>query len=187
MSRIDAAVTFAAQCHAGQVRKESRLPYIIHPLEVMKRLERWGIDEEDMLVAAACHDVIEDCPKFDESDVRAVIGDRATGFVLELTRVVHPRNGISVDEQKSAYLESWTASKSVESLVIKIADRICNTADFVVQRPDYAPKYWAKALPLWGALDLRDEEIAIRFGHGVAHSIIIDAESMAESLNPVAF
>lgn len=52
---IEDAIAFAAQKHKGQ-RDESGLPYIYHPLNVMRRLRT----EEERIVAVL-HDVCEDC------------------------------------------------------------------------------------------------------------------------------
>jgi len=38
MKPIDKAIIFAAQKHAGQPRKGTDIPYIVHPIEVMKIL-----------------------------------------------------------------------------------------------------------------------------------------------------
>lgn len=56
------AVTLAAQAHDGQKRKGSGDPYIVHPVRVLLSLSarRIGLNE-DMLIAAVLHDVVEDC------------------------------------------------------------------------------------------------------------------------------
>lgn len=53
------AVQFATEAHAGQERKLSKEPYIIHPLEVSKTLEDAGFCEE-LVIAALLHDTVED-------------------------------------------------------------------------------------------------------------------------------
>lgn len=52
---IEDAIAFAAQKHKGQV-DEAGVPYIYHPLNVMRRLHT----EEERIVAVL-HDVCEDC------------------------------------------------------------------------------------------------------------------------------
>src|SRR5437763_10477369 len=54
MATIEKALQIAAQAHEGQKDKEG-LPYILHPLRVMSRVE----DEEAQIVAVL-HDVVED-------------------------------------------------------------------------------------------------------------------------------
>ncbi|MEM9702459.1 MAG: HD domain-containing protein [Planctomycetota bacterium] len=54
------AVRFAADAHAGQTRKGSGEPYLTHPLGVMTILAGSGWADENLLAAAALHDVLED-------------------------------------------------------------------------------------------------------------------------------
>lgn len=54
------AFLFAAEKHAGQVRKASTTPYIAHLMGVASLALEFGGDE-DMSIAALLHDVVEDC------------------------------------------------------------------------------------------------------------------------------
>ncbi|MGC2370947.1 MAG: HD domain-containing protein, partial [Candidatus Sulfotelmatobacter sp.] len=54
------AFLFAAEKHAGQVRKASTTPYIAHLMGVASLTLEFGGDE-DMAIAALLHDVVEDC------------------------------------------------------------------------------------------------------------------------------
>lgn len=57
--RLNQAIIFAAQCHAGQLRKGTTLPYILHPLETMQILSVMQADT-NLLIAGLLHDVLED-------------------------------------------------------------------------------------------------------------------------------
>ncbi len=59
MSKLDDAIRFAIEAHSGQVRKLSKNPYILHPLEAMT-ICATITTEEDVLCAAVLHDVVED-------------------------------------------------------------------------------------------------------------------------------
>ena len=48
---IDKAITFATKAHEGQFRKGTKLPYIVHPLEVGVIVSRMTQDKE--VIAAA--------------------------------------------------------------------------------------------------------------------------------------
>ena len=53
------AVVFAARAHAGQVRKGTDVPYIVHPMEAAAVCA--GLtDDQEVLAAAVLHDVVED-------------------------------------------------------------------------------------------------------------------------------
>ncbi|MBF0127045.1 MAG: GTP pyrophosphokinase [Magnetococcales bacterium] len=56
MATLEKAIAVAVQAHQGQVDK-SGVPYILHPLRLMLRLEQ---DEERII--AVLHDVVEDTP-----------------------------------------------------------------------------------------------------------------------------
>jgi (p)ppGpp synthase/HD superfamily hydrolase len=57
--RIFEAIEFGARAHAGKYRKGTEVPYIVHPLGVMKILVEHGASE-DLVVAGILHDTVED-------------------------------------------------------------------------------------------------------------------------------
>jgi len=57
--RLDRALVLAAAVHDDQRRKGTAIPYIIHPYHVALILDRHGWPE-DVVVAGALHDVLED-------------------------------------------------------------------------------------------------------------------------------
>lgn len=73
------AIEFAARAHAGQYRKQTRIPYIIHPLSVARLLIQEGCDET-LIVAAVLHDTVED------TDV--TIADIESGFGAPVAELV---------------------------------------------------------------------------------------------------
>ncbi|MBR4436538.1 MAG: bifunctional (p)ppGpp synthetase/guanosine-3',5'-bis(diphosphate) 3'-pyrophosphohydrolase, partial [Spirochaetales bacterium] len=54
------AIIFAAKAHEGQMRKFSKTPYILHPLEVAGIIATMT-DDQKVMAAGVLHDVIEDC------------------------------------------------------------------------------------------------------------------------------
>lgn len=56
---LDKAIGFAARAHAGQVRKGTSTPYILHPLEAAA-ICATVTDDLEVLAAAVLHDVVED-------------------------------------------------------------------------------------------------------------------------------
>ena len=58
--RYGKALAFAAEKHAGQKRKGTRIPYISHPMAVASLVLEHGGDEDEV-IAALLHDVAEDC------------------------------------------------------------------------------------------------------------------------------
>src|SRR6202171_1160269 len=60
VQQIEQAYEVARAAHSGQYR-QSREPYITHPLAVAKILAEWHLDSQ-ALMAALLHDVVEDTP-----------------------------------------------------------------------------------------------------------------------------
>lgn len=132
---LDQAIAFAAIAHAGQKRKYTFDPYIVHPIEVMS-IVRTVTDREDMAVAAILHDVIED------TIVSAAQIERRFGFsvrllVEQLTEVKVPGNR---DANKTAERERLS-QVSAEAQTIKVADMISNSDTIVRFDPRFARTY----------------------------------------------
>ena len=77
--RLEAAIAFASECHAGQTDKGGH-PYILHPLRVMLSLE-----DEERRIAALLHDTVEDCG-VSLSLIRERFGDPVAEAVDALTK-----------------------------------------------------------------------------------------------------
>ena len=54
------AFEFALKWHNGHFRKDNQTPYINHPIEVVKTLKAWGVDNKEVIAVAYLHDVLED-------------------------------------------------------------------------------------------------------------------------------
>ena len=57
---LDKAILIATKAHQNQVDKAGK-PYILHPIRVMMKMEN-----ETEQIVAVLHDVLEDCPDYDE-------------------------------------------------------------------------------------------------------------------------
>jgi (p)ppGpp synthase/HD superfamily hydrolase len=83
--RFHEAFDFAAEKHAGQTRKRTRVPYVSHVMAVAALVLEAGGDE-DQAIAGLLHDVVEDCgghPVLEE--VRKRFGDRVAAIVQGCT------------------------------------------------------------------------------------------------------
>ena len=54
---INEAIEFAAKAHEGQLRKGTKKPYIVHPIEVSEIVSAMT-DDEEVICAAVLHDTI---------------------------------------------------------------------------------------------------------------------------------
>ena len=78
-SLLDRAITFAVKAHQGMERKGKGFPYIVHPREAVCIVATMTNDQE-LLAAAALHDVIEDTDTTAE-DLKKEFGERVAMLV----------------------------------------------------------------------------------------------------------
>ena len=76
---LSRAVGFAARAHAGQTRKGTEMPYIVHPMEAAAICA--GItDDVEVIAAAVLHDVVEDTDAT-VAEVEELFGHRVAQLV----------------------------------------------------------------------------------------------------------
>lgn len=78
-SLLDRAITFAVKAHQGMERKGKGFPYIVHPMEAICIVATMTNDQE-LLAAAALHDVIEDTDTTAD-DLKKEFGERVAMLV----------------------------------------------------------------------------------------------------------
>lgn len=130
---------FATHAHAqaGQQRKYTLEPYIVHPAAVVELVRSVSSDAE-MLAAAWLHDTVEDT-ETTLQDIASVFGSRVAELVAMLTDSPQPqaRNRAA---RKLAHFRH-TADASPEAQTIKLADIIDNTRAIVQYDADFARVY----------------------------------------------
>jgi (p)ppGpp synthase/HD superfamily hydrolase len=177
-SQLQKTLQFIVTEHGEQFRKTTGVPYACHPVEVMQQVARWGIIDFDTYASCLCHDVYEERGRHLETTVKFLIGENAESIVDELTFI--PEEGKY--KSKEEYMISF-AEKSVAAIVVKLADRLCNTKDFQTFDPKYALKYWNKAEPLFSALRLRKDDIEKVYGVKAYSRMIKSFNQQLDSLN----
>ena len=125
-------IAFAADAHEGQTRKDSGLPYVTHPLEVMVLLIRHGVREEAILSAAVLHDVVEDCG-ISVAEMTERFGAPVTDIVTALSKVP----GLPAAERKRRALEQLRSGPP-GAKTVKMADRLSNLLD--MERISWSPE-----------------------------------------------
>lgn len=177
MSNLAQAIQLAKEAHAGQVRKYNGEPYINHPIRVMNAValdDKFGGDEET-LIAAVLHDVLEDCPgvmtSFGAVGIQLVYDkfDISVGSIVhELTNRFTKEYYPDLNRRRRKELEfKRLAGISDLGKVIKLYDRIDNLRDFfnlhpttlepyVVSDPEmrgfgktYARESWELMMAIW--------------------------------------
>jgi (p)ppGpp synthase/HD superfamily hydrolase len=161
MEAVQKMMHYALMKHSGQFRKGSdkcpwgKIPYIMHPFEVMKVCSRFEISKEGILCGAIGHDLLEDC-KVTEHELRFLFGEGVWKYIYECTR----KEGDDATKLEKFNFLCTFERKSAESLVIKLADRFCNVSDYYCTpgKKAYASKYALQAYPLYVAFFNRVKE-----------------------------
>jgi (p)ppGpp synthase/HD superfamily hydrolase len=142
MSKLDEAIAFAATAHADQVRKYTQEPYIYHPMEVSLLVRQHAAYwDEEMLVAAILHDVVEDTPVTANTIARR-FGPVVTSLVLALTdqftKEVHPEMNRAARKDAERHR---LAGENRHAQTIKLADMISNTRSITEHDKDFSVVY----------------------------------------------
>ena len=132
------AIEFAAHAHAGQYRKQTRLPYIIHPLSVARILIEAGQDSS-VVVAGVLHDVLEDTSAT-HAELEQRFGPEVAALVAEVS-----------EEDKSA---DWKVRKqatvdclataSPEAIWVELADKLDNIRSIAADQSRDGDKVWER-------------------------------------------
>ena len=126
------ASEFAERAHKGQTRKGSSRPYIVHPDDVVRRLQRHGFREDVVLICAAwLHDTMEDC------DVpKVTLVERFGQEIADVVEEVTHDNAMSKPDRVAALLKK-APTLSVRAKLIKLADKTSNLVDLIQHPPGW--------------------------------------------------
>lgn len=138
---------FAKEAHQSisQVRKYTGEPYYLHAWEVALLVGR-ETDDQEVIAAAALHDVIEDVSelriKFSPEAIQQEFGDTVLGIVLEMTHVFTHEKFPELNRRERKMREAERIKLTSEpARLIKIADNISNLKDVAIFDKDFAKVY----------------------------------------------
>ena len=124
------AIDYATEKHQGQKRKNSKKEdYIVHPIEVMHLLKEYGVSDEVTLVAAVLHDTIEDTSATYE-EIMEFFGKEVADVVLEVS---DDKSLLKLTRKK--FQLSEISKKSFAARMIKIADKLSNSVELLIDPP----------------------------------------------------
>ena len=140
IARVIDAIAFAAEAHRDQRRKGAEAaPYINHPIALLRILTvEAGIDNIEVLQAAALHDYVEDCcgnagqPTAEEG--RRIIRQRFGETVLAYVDAVTDDKLLDKHERKRLQVEH-AAHLPPGARLVKLADKIANLRDIANSAP----------------------------------------------------
>lgn len=136
-ARLDAAIHFAVERHAGQLRKVTTCPYIVHPLETMCILVSMRADI-NLLIAGVLHDTIEDTGTT-RDELESRFGSDAASLVIahseDKSRTWEERKAISIEETRQG-------TRRLKMLVL--ADKVANLRSMYTDHKQVGEKLWER-------------------------------------------
>lgn len=146
---------FAQDKHKDQIRKFINKPYFDAHVQKVNGLVKQYTTDEDLLVAALLHDVLEDCYKSKwegYKDIKELFGKRVAEIVLELTS-----DGDEIDHRydgsKTDYLIYKMTKMSEDALIIKLCDRLQNISDAFTASEKFRNKYFQETSQIVDAIE----------------------------------
>ena len=134
LERIRSAYELAKSSHAEQKRRDGT-PYVTHCIAAAKICAEMGLDE-DSIIAALLHDVIEDTDIPYEA-ISKKFGSAVADIVDGVTKLSRVRYTSKEDEQMENLRKMLMAmAKDIRVILVKIADRIHNMRTMSYQTPE---------------------------------------------------
>jgi len=114
---LAAARAIAEEYHKLQMYGD--FPYTVHLEHVVSTLQRFGVTDEDILVAGWLHDSLEDTV-LPATQIELVFGPRVLDLV---SRVTNERGGNRKERHEKTYPKIQASN---DAITLKLADRISN-------------------------------------------------------------
>ncbi|MCQ2102105.1 MAG: HD domain-containing protein [Fibrobacter sp.] len=139
---LDRAMNFAIKAHQGTERRGKGFPYIIHPMEAVAIVATMTNDQE-LLAAAALHDVVEDT-EISCEDIRKEFGDRIAQLVANES---DPEiSGMSESEswkvRKQIAIDRLTRS-SLDTKIVAMGDKLSNMRAIYRDYKTHGDEFWS--------------------------------------------
>lgn len=134
---INEAIRFATERHAGQKRKGTDMPYIVHPMEVMSILSSMNADEET-IIAGVLHDTVEDTETTID-EIERLFGSRVSNLVEfhseDKSKTWQERKKIAIDRATNA---------NIEEKKLILADKLSNLRAICRDYVLYGDELWER-------------------------------------------
>jgi len=146
---------FAKQAHKGQIRKFINKPYFDAHVQKVNGIVKQYTNDEDLLIAALLHDVIEDC--YEDKDIgyheiKDIFGEKVANLVKELTSLDDELN-YDYAGNKTDYLIDKMLNMTDNALIIKFADRLQNISDAFTASEKFRDKYFIETSQIINELE----------------------------------
>lgn len=193
LTTVQEAFEFAKKAHEGQFRK-SEEPYIIHPVEVAIILAELNADVPT-IVAALCHDVLEDCNVSAET-IENKFGIEVRKIVEGVTKLGKFSFSSKQERQAENFRKLIVAiAEDIRVVLVKLADRLHNMRTLDYMPPHKQTEIAKETLEIYAPLANRFglgrmkwelEDMGLKFLHPDEYyeiqQLVIDSRSAREHL-----
>lgn len=152
---LNNAIAFAVEKHKNGLRKGTKMPYIVHPLEVMHNLMLMGADK-NLMAAGVLHDTVEDTDATLE-EIAEKFGEDVASLVASHTE---KDKSLPWKKRKDIALEHLKHANKREQMLV-LADKLSNMRAIARDYDKIQDK-------LWERFNRGKEEQAWYYGMGAA-------------------
>ena len=135
---LNNAIAFAVEKHKNGLRKGTKMPYIVHPMEVMHNLMLMGADK-NLMAAGVLHDTVE--------DTDATLEEIAEKFGKDVASLVasHTEKDKSLPwkKRKDIALEHLKHANKREQMLV-LADKLSNMRAIARDYDKIQDKLWER-------------------------------------------
>lgn len=150
IERVKRAYVIARDAHEGQTRSSGE-PYITHPVAVASIIAEMKLDQE-AVIAALLHDVIEDTP-YTEEELAAEFGQSVADIVQGVSKLDKLKFRTRQEAEVANFRKMILAmTKDIRVVLIKLADRTHNMRTLGALRPDKRRRIAKETLEIYSPL-----------------------------------
>lgn len=129
-NKVQKAILFAVKKHRHQLRKGTNLPYVVHPLSVMKQLIDMGA-EEDIIIAGILHDTLEDTD-ISYRELKRKFGVR----VADIVKGCSENKNLPWKARKQETIDKMNNPDNEDVFLVELADKYCNLRDIYLEHEE---------------------------------------------------
>ena len=134
---LEKAIHFATSKHAGQLRKGTKVPYIVHPLETMNILRSMNADT-NLLIAGLLHDTVEDTDTSIE-EITGIFGTDVAALVGG-----HSEDKSKTWEERKTHAIKELADARRRMKILVMADKVSNLRSMAADYRVVGDKLWSR-------------------------------------------
>lgn len=135
---LNNAIAYAVEKHKKGLRKGTKMPYIVHPLEVMHNLLLMGADK-NLMAAGVLHDTVEDTDATLE-EIAENFGEDVAALVASHTE---KDKELPWKERKEIALEHLKHANKREQMLV-LADKLSNMRAIARDYAELSDKLWER-------------------------------------------